>query len=71
MSTRQLRKKLKKPAINLAYNTVMKTKQDMKSKAHEFVCHGFISEVEYKKVIERINTYYKPLLNGFRKEMDK
>ncbi|MCP4373522.1 MAG: hypothetical protein GY797_36275 [Deltaproteobacteria bacterium] len=56
----------KNPVV-LALIEVQKTKKAMKAKAHEFMCHGFISHVEYMKIIDRIGVYYAPMINGFKK----
>ncbi len=71
MSTKRLRRKIKKSAVSQAYTEMSATKKVMRQQAHGFVCHGFISEPEYKKVIKRISEYYDPLLNAFRKKMEK
>jgi len=68
---RKAKEHAEKDPVFLALQEVQKTKKAMKCKAHEFMCHGFISHVEYMKVINRIGEYYSPMINGFKKELKR
>lgn len=66
MSTKKL-KKSKKDPLRRSRDEAIASRDRHKKQAHDFMCHGFISQVEYKKVLDRIAEWYIPIISVIEK----